>query len=78
MVTLALGIETTTSIVSVVDAVLLNPLPYPDAERLVVLWQRDSEGDLEGEWLSPAQFRAIGDEAKSFEEMALLIGAPTF
>ncbi len=76
VLTLGLGIGATTAIVSVVDGVLLNPLPYAEAERLVLLWQRTPEGDGEEEWLSPAQFRDIRDAAESFEDLALLIGGP--
>src|SRR5688500_7288787 len=38
--TLAVGVGATTAIFSVVDGVLLRPLPFADADRLVMLWQR--------------------------------------
>lgn len=44
IVTLGLAIGATAAIFSVIDPVLLRPLPYPNADRLVFVWERDRDG----------------------------------
>ena len=64
----ATGIGATTAAFSLADHVLIRPLPFRDAERLVKLWQRPpSGGRLQ---LSPGHFRDWRDRATSFEQMA--------
>jgi predicted permease len=68
ILTLALGIGATTAIFSVVHAVLLAPLPYPEAERLV--WLEEATPQAEGisvTWVNYLHWRR---ENHSFDEMA--------
>ena len=67
--TLALGIGATTAIFSVVNAVLLRPLPYQDADRIVQLvetWREFDRGAASG-----GHYSDWSQQARSFEAMAL-------
>src|SRR5215475_8394692 len=63
--TLALGIGANTAIFSVVNAALLRQLPYADAERLVVLWER--QRDIGQESPSYSNFLDWQAQSQSFE-----------
>jgi putative ABC transport system permease protein len=75
VVTLALGIGANTAIFSVVNSVLLRPLPYPNAERLMTIWEdhRARNGPV-NEWTSPPGFEDWRDQAKSFEHVVAFQG----
>jgi predicted permease len=64
LVTLALGIGANTTIFSIVHAMLIEPLPYRDADRLAFIWLGYSRGPLSG-----PDFRDIREGTTSFEEL---------
>ena len=67
-VTLALGIGMNTAVFSVVNAVLLKPLPYPNADRLV--WLADYNESFKMEAVAGPDFLDWKQQAQSFEKMA--------
>ena len=72
VLTLTLAIGATTAIFSVVDAVLLQPPPFPEPDRLVTLWQTDPDAGNGPAEVAPANFLDWRDRARSFERVAAI------
>ncbi len=70
VVALALGIGANTAIFSVVNAVLLRPLPYKAPEELVWLWGTNPQNDIKQETASYPDFNDWRQQAQSFNGMA--------
>jgi hypothetical protein len=67
VLTLSLGIGANTAIFSVVNAVLLQPLPYHEPQRLVMLWERNTELGKERENPAPGAFLDLRGQTQFFE-----------
>jgi predicted permease len=72
--TLALGVGATTTVFSVINAVLLQPLPYPDAERLVMVWENVNLPQYKNAQNSsaPGNFHAWREQSSAFSDMAAM------
>jgi putative ABC transport system permease protein len=70
VITLALGIGATTAIFSVVNGLLLRPLPYRDDQRLITLGQSNRKTGVAREGVSPANFLDWREQARSFAGVA--------
>src|SRR5580692_9011515 len=79
--TLALGIGANSAIFSVIDAVLLRPLPFPNPGELVAVWSKVSSGERESDsYPDYADFRDQGqtlDSLAAFAEAGSILGNGT-
>ncbi len=69
IITLALGVGANTAIFSIVNALLLRPLPFDEPERLVALYERNVIGDERRMAVAPGKFLDWQQGSTSFDEM---------
>src|SRR6185436_18467009 len=71
VVVLALGIGANTAMFSLVNGILLQPLPYTAAERLGMIWHEFGKGAQNLPALHPADYRDYRERSRLFEDFAL-------
>ena len=75
VLTLALGIGANTAIFTVVNAIVLKPLPYTAPERLVMVWQDlRARGGPDDEWLTPGNYADLRNAKDVVEGIAVMSG----
>src|SRR5213594_674616 len=74
VLTLALGIGANTAIFSVINGVLLKPLPYPEPDRLVMLWERDPKMGIEQQRVSGPNYLDWREQNTVLSDMAVSPG----
>jgi hypothetical protein len=74
LVILAFGIGISTTLFSLVDAVLLKPLPYRDSGRLVMIWEKATRIGFARYHAAPPDFEDWKNETSSFEDIGAYSG----
>lgn len=70
VLTLTLGIGPTTAIFSVIDLLMLRPLPYPEADRIVTLWENRANAPAARDEVAPGSFLDWRERATAFSAIA--------
>jgi len=74
LITLAIGIGANTAIFSVVDGILLKPLPYTDPDRLVGIWHTTALANFKELNASASNYFTYREENRTFEDVGLYTG----
>lgn len=75
---LALGIGPNSAIFTIVNAVLLKPLPMPEPDRVVMIWQTLLKSGFDQMPVSPADYLDWKQQARSFENMSAAFAIPEY
>src|SRR5215213_4271764 len=70
LLTFAVGIGVNTAVFSVFNGVLLRPLPYPDADRIAMMWLDNRPGGIKEDIGSYPNYRDWREQSTSFEHVA--------
>jgi putative ABC transport system permease protein len=72
---LAIGIGANTAVFSVVHTLLIQPLPYRDADRLAIVWEHNLPRDKKNNVVSPGNYLHWREMQRSFEDVAAISGS---
>jgi putative ABC transport system permease protein len=74
LLTIAIGVGANTAVFSVVNGVLLKPLPYPEPARLIGVWQTSSRLNIKDLNASPSDYFTFREENRTFQHLGLWSG----
>ncbi len=74
LITIGIGVGANTAIFSVINGILLKPLPYPDSERLVSVWQSAPGIGIKDLQASPSDYFTFREENRSFSHFGVWNG----
>src|SRR5213080_4818949 len=74
LITLAVGVGANTVVFSVLEGVLLKPLPYPGSDQLVGVWLTAPGIQLKETELSPSDYFIFGEQGRTLKDIGLYAG----